>query len=153
RGLLTGMKRILELCLLICLVLALTASTALAQAPVGTISGAVTDETGAVIPNAQVIIKNKETNIERQTTTGADGRFAAPALAAGHYEVRVEVKGFRTVVREATVEVGLTTTADLRMPLGQTSEVVNVEAATAQIEYEKNSIDGVVQRQKIEGLP
>src|SRR5262249_50360944 len=122
-------------------------------APVGTISGAVTDETGAVIPNAQVVVKNKETNIERQTTTGADGRFAAPSLAAGQYEVRVEVKGFRPRVRETTVEVGWTTTADLRMPLGQTSEVVNVEAATAQIEYEKNSIDGVVQRQKIEGLP
>ncbi len=133
--------------------LGITASTVFAQAPVGQISGAVTDETGAVIPNANVVIKNKETGIERQTTTGADGRYSAPALAAGQYEVRVEVKGFRTVVREATVEVGLITTADLRMPLGQTSEVVNVEAATAQIEYEKNSIDGVVQRQKIEGLP
>jgi hypothetical protein len=113
----------------------------------------VTDETGAVIPNAAVTVKNKDTGIERQTTSGADGRYSAAALPAGQYEIRVEVKGFRTVMREATVEVGLTTTADLRMPLGQTSEVVNVEAATAQIEYEKNSIDGVVQRQKIEGLP
>ncbi|MBZ5605325.1 MAG: carboxypeptidase regulatory-like domain-containing protein [Acidobacteriia bacterium] len=128
-------------------------NTVLAQAPVGTISGTVSDESGAVIPNASVIIKNKTTGIERDTTSGADGRFAAPALAAGQYEIRVEVKGFRTVVREATVEVGLVTTADMRLPLGQTTEVVNVEAATAQIEYEKNSIDGVVGRAKIEGLP
>jgi len=127
--------------------------TTFAQAPVGTISGTVADETGAVIPNANVVVKNVSTGIERQTTSGADGRYSAPALAAGQYEIRVEVKGFRTVVRQATVEVGLTTTADLRMPIGQTTEVVNVEAATAQIEYEKNSIDGVVGRTKIEGLP
>src|ERR1700746_3935791 len=131
------MKRLLQLCLFIFLVLVLTTSTSIAQAPVGTISGTVADETGAMIPNAAIIIKNKETGIERQTTSGADGRFSAPALAAGQYELRVEVKGFRTVVREATVEVGLTTTAEMRLPLGQTSEVVNVEAATAQIEYEK----------------
>ena len=53
------------------------------------------------------------------------------------------------MVREATVEIGLTTTADVRMPVGQTSEVVNVEAATAQIEYEKHAIDGVVTREQI----
>jgi hypothetical protein len=147
------MKRLLQLCLLASLVLVLTSSTILAQAPVGTVSGTVTDETGAVIPNANVVVKNKETNIERQINSGADGRFSAPALPAGQYEIRVEVKGFRTVVREATVEVGLITTADLRLPVGQTNEVVNVEAATAQIEYEKNSIDGVVGRNKIEGLP
>ena len=127
--------------------------TTLAQAPVGTISGTVADETGAVIPNANVVVKNVSTGIERQIASGADGRYSAPALAAGQYEIRVEVKGFRTVVRQATVEVGLITTADLRMPIGQTTEVVNVEAATAQIEYEKNSIDGVVGRTKIEGLP
>jgi len=56
------------------------------------------------------------------------------------------------VVREATVETGLTTTADIRLPVGQTSEVVNVEAATAQVEYEKHSIDGVVTRQQIQDL-
>ncbi len=147
------MKRLLQLCLFALLVLVLTTSTSVAQSPVGTISGAVSDETGAVIPNAVVVVKNKDTGIERQTTSGADGRYSAPSLLAGQYEIRVEVKGFRTVVREATVEVGLITTADIRMPLGQTNEVVNVEAATAQIEYEKNSIDGVVGRTKIEGLP
>ena len=80
-------------------------------------------------------------------------RFSAPALPAGVYEVRVELKGFRTVVREATVETGLTTTADMRMPIGQTAEVVNVEAATAQVEYEKHAIDGVVTRTQIQDLP
>ncbi len=125
----------------------------MAQAPTGTISGVVTDDSGAVIPNAPVTITNKATSIARTVTTSAEGAFSAPALAAGDYEIRVELKGFRTLVRDANVQVGLTTTADMRLSVGQTSEVVNVEAATAQIEYEQHSIDGVVTRQQIQGLP
>src|SRR5580704_14485872 len=82
-----------------------------------------------------------------------DGTYSAPALPAAVYEIRLEVKGFRTVVRDATVETGLITTADIRLPVGQTSEVVNVEGATAQMEYEKHSVDGVVTRQQIQDLP
>lgn len=148
------MKRTMQLCsLLVVLLTAVFTCPAFAQAPVGTISGVVADESGAVIPNATVKIINKATGAERDLVSAADGSFSAPALPAGLYEVRVEVKGFRTVIREATVETGLTTTADIRLQVGQTSEVVNVEAATAQVEYEKNAIDGVVSRGQIEDLP
>jgi hypothetical protein len=150
------MKRLLQLCPLLGIALMIAGSLsrpAFAQAPVGTISGVVADESGAVIPNATIKIRNKATGADRNLMSAADGTFSAPALPAGVYEVRVELKGFRTVVREATVETGLTTTADIRLPVGQTSEVVNVEAATAQVEYEKHSIDGVVTRQQIQDLP
>jgi hypothetical protein len=149
------MKRVMQLCPLLGVVLLIACSIkpAFAQAPVGTISGVVADESGAVIPNASVKIRNKATGAERDLMSNAEGSFSAPALPAGVYEVRVELKGFRTVVREATVETGLTTTADMRLPIGQTSEVVNVEAATAQVEYEKHAIDGVVSRQQIQDLP
>ncbi|MGA3203757.1 MAG: TonB-dependent receptor [Bryobacteraceae bacterium] len=151
------MKRVLQLCPLpgvVVLALACSiGSPVFAQAPVGTIAGVVADESGAVVPNASVKIRNKGTGAERELTTSADGSYSAPALPAAVYEIRVEVKGFRTVVREATVETGLTTTADIRLPVGQTTEVVNVEAATAQVEYEKNAIDGVVTRQQIQDLP
>src|SRR5438046_2525637 len=135
------MKRLMQLCPLLGVILlavaCLTSQPTYAQAPVGTISGVVADESGAVIPNATIKIRNKETGAERDLVSNGDGSFSVPALAAAVYEVRVEVKGFRTVIREAMVETGLTTTADVRLPIGQTSEVVNVEAATAQIEYEK----------------
>jgi hypothetical protein len=150
------MKRALQLCPLLGVVLLIASSInspAFAQAPVGTISGIVTDETGAVIPNATVLITNKGTGAQRSLVSNTEGSFSAPALPAGVYELRVELKGFRTVIREATVETGLTTTADMRLPIGQTSEVVNVEAATAQVEYEKHAIDGVVERQQIQDLP
>ncbi len=150
------MKRLMQLCSLLGVALLSTvyiSRPALAQAPVGTISGVVADESGAVIPNASVKIRNKGTDFTRDLMSNAEGGFSAPSLPAGVYEVRVELKGFRTVVREATVETGLTTTADIRMPVGATTEVVNVEAATAQVEYEKHSIDGVVERQQIQDLP
>ncbi len=151
------MKRVMQLCPLLGVIL-LAVGTWMtrplnAQAPVGTISGVVADESGAVVPNASVKIRNKATDATRDLVSNADGTFSAPALPAGVYEIRVEVKGFRTVLREATVETGLTTTADIRLPVGQTTEVVNVEAATAQIEYEKHAIDGVVTRQQIQDLP
>ena len=150
------MKRVMQLCPLLGVVLLIACSIsrpAFAQAPVGTISGVVADESGAIIPNASVKIRNKETGAERDVVSNAEGSFSAPSLPAGVYEVRVELKGFRTVVREATVETGLTTTADVRLSIGQTSEVVNVEAATAQVEYEKHAVDGVVTRQQIQDLP
>src|ERR1700680_4407333 len=132
------MKRPLQLCVLLPVALFLSTSIGCAQAPVGTIAGVVSDETGAVVPNANVTITNKATGFERQLTSGVDGSYSAPSLAAGTYEVRVEMKGFRTLVREAIVEVGATTTADLRLSVGQTTEVVNVEAATAQVEYDRH---------------
>jgi hypothetical protein len=74
-------------------------------------------------------------------------------LAAGLYQVRAEVTGFKTLEREATVEVGSTTTVNLQMQLGGTKDVVVVEAATAQVNYENHAIEGVIERQTIQELP
>ncbi|HYL38390.1 MAG TPA: carboxypeptidase-like regulatory domain-containing protein [Bryobacteraceae bacterium] len=124
-----------------------------AQVPTGTISGTVTDESGAVIPGAAVTITNKATGSARSLTTNAEGLYSAPSLQAGDYEVRVEVQGFRTVVREAQVSAGGSTNVSASMLLGTAQEVVNVEAATAQVNYESYTIAGNVQRQNIQELP
>jgi hypothetical protein len=126
---------------------------AFAQGPTGIIVGTVTDQSGAVIQNATVTITNKGTSIARAVTANADGLFSAPALPSGEYDVRVEMQGFRTVVRDATVQTGETTTVNLSMSLGSTQEVVTVEAASAQINYESHAVQGVIQRQSIEELP
>ncbi|MGI8746298.1 MAG: TonB-dependent receptor [Bryobacteraceae bacterium] len=135
------------------LLMALAAIGAFGQTPTGTISGSVTDESGAVVPGAPVTITEKSTAAVRNVTSNADGSFNAPALLAGVYEVRATVSGFRTIVREATVEAGSTTTVDLRLQVGQSKDVVTVEAATAQIEYQQHAIEGVVTRQQIQDLP
>lgn len=145
------MLRQLRLLLPISAVLA--AHFAFAQAPTGTVAGVVTDETGGAVIDAVVTITNTDTGTARSKVTGADGSFSAPALAAGTYEVKVAMPGFTTVMRHATVETGATTTVDVRLQVGATKDVVTVEAATAQMEYEHHAIEGVITRDKIEDLP
>lgn len=130
-----------------------TGALLLAQAPTGIIAGTITDESGAVVPNANLTITNKATGGPRSVATNADGFFSVPALPAGEYEVRAELKGFRTLVRDATVAIGTTTTVDLKMQLGSTNEVVTVEAATAQINFESHAVQGIVERNTIQELP
>ncbi len=126
---------------------------AIAQAPVGSISGVVTDPSGGIIKSARVTVTDKQRANRRALTTDAAGDFSAPSLFAGQYEVKVEAPGFRTAVRDATVETGATTTANISLEVGATKEVINVEAATAQLEYDSHAIQGVVNRQQIEDLP
>ena len=127
--------------------------SAIAQAPTGIITGTVSDESGAVVPNATITITSKATGFTRTATSNAQGLFSAPALSAGEYEVRAEVSGFRTLVRDATVQTGETTTVNLNMQVGGTKDVVTVEAATAQINYESHQIQGVIERSAILDLP
>jgi hypothetical protein len=143
--------RQLRLLLFVLAVLALGLS--FAQAPTGTIAGVVTDASGGMVANAPVTVTNKETGAMRSVLTGVDGAFSTPTLAAGVYSVKVAMQGFSTMVREATVETGATTTVDIRLQVGTTRDVVTVEAATTAMEYETHAIEGVITQEKIEDLP
>ena len=124
-----------------------------AQAPTGDIAGTVFDESGAVVPSATVTAVNKETGLSRTFTTGPSGAFSATSLPSGVYEVKAEAAGFRTLLRQATVETGTVTTVDMHLQVGATTDVVTVEAVTPLVEYERHTIDGVVTRQQIQQLP
>lgn len=137
---------------LICIA-ALCATLALAQTPIGAIAGAVTDESAAAVTGAEISIKNLDTGLERKLVTNAEGLYSAAALPAGRYEVRAQKAGFRQVVREAVVLTGNTTTVELRLQVGAVTEVVTVDDAAAQINYESHKIDGVIKREQIENLP
>jgi hypothetical protein len=74
-------------------------SPAFAQLPTGTILGVVKDSSGSVVPDATITIRNVDTNATRTATTGDDGAFRVPALAVGHYTVRTEKTGFKSVTQ------------------------------------------------------
>src|SRR5687767_8757344 len=131
----------------------LVATTAWAQAPVGTISGTVHDQSGAVVPAASITIKNLATGVERHLTSDLDGSFSAPSLAAGTYEVIASLSGFRTQRVEVTVATGRVQTVDVRMEVGAATEVVNVAANAIHVETEDHAVTGVITRQKIQELP
>ncbi len=124
-----------------------------AQTPTGQVSGTVFDESGALLPNAAVTVVNMATGLTRQLKSDTVGVYSTAALPPGRYEVRAKAEGFRSLVRQATVEAGTTTTVDLHMQVGQLQDTVTVESATAQIAYESHAIEGVITRQQIQDLP
>lgn len=136
------------------LLLSAFALFAMAQVPVGTITGTVTDPSGAVIRDASIVIRNKATGIERQLKSDGDGNFVAASLPAGQYEVKTVVEGFRTLLREVTVATGAVSRVEMTLEVGQKTEIVTVEGTgSAQVNTESHSIDGVITRQKIQELP
>jgi carboxypeptidase family protein len=143
----------LRLCLSVLTLAACGAYPGLAQAPVGSITGSVSDTTAGVMQGVTVTVTNKETGLERQTVTSAEGIYSAASLPAGNYSVKATAEGFRTVLQSATIQAGQVTTVDLVMDIGSTTEVVRVESEAAQINFDSHSISGVITRQRIEDLP
>jgi len=126
----------------------------LAQTPTGTIIGTVTDPTGAVISSAAITIVSRATGLTRNCTTDSEGAYTAAALPVGLYEIKAAAVGFSTLVREASVVAGSTTTVDLALRLGEVAQQVNAESeASPQVQYDSYRVAGLVSRAQIENLP
>src|SRR5580700_4361967 len=110
------------------LVLVLLASFAsFAQLPTGTVLGTVKDASGASVPGATVTIQNSDTGLTRNVTTGPDGAFNAPELAAGHYQIQVAHEGFKTATRSGiTLEVTEQAVINFTMEIGASQQQVVV---------------------------
>jgi outer membrane receptor protein involved in Fe transport len=87
----------------------------------------VEDASGAVVPAAQIAVKNVDTNFGRELTTGTDGRFVFLQLAPGRYQVTVSKEGFATLVQEGVVvSVGQTVTLSPSLKVSDVAETVTV---------------------------
>ena len=134
-------------------VFAFTAGIGLAQAPVGAVVGVVSDPSGAAVAGARVQAVSLATGVSRTGASDGQGDYSFPALLAGEYEISAEAPGFQVTVRNASVEAGATTTANLALRLGEAKESVTVYAATPQMQYESHQVSGLVSRSQIETLP
>src|SRR5580700_4785322 len=74
-----------------------------AQVSGATLSGTVTDPTGALVPNAAILIRNSDTGATRAVNTNSDGFYSAPNLIPGNYEVKISAKGFSTMLQKNIV--------------------------------------------------
>src|SRR5262245_40585046 len=100
-----------------------------AQIPTGALAGTVTDQTGAVVSGATVVVKNEETGREFNTQTAGNGTFNVPALGTGTYTVTVTAQGFKTAVAtRIKVAVGTPSSVNLELEVGQVSDTVTVTA-------------------------
>src|ERR1700692_40285 len=92
-----------------------------AQLEAGQISGTVMDQTGAVVPNADVIIKNLNSNAERRTVSSASGSYLVPGLEPAIYQVTVTSGSFKPLVAKVEVTVGGHVTLDAKLSLSGTT--------------------------------
>src|SRR5262245_30624195 len=99
-----------------------------AQATFGTITGSVTDSTGAVVPGAAIEVTNEGTNATRTITSGASGTYEVPNLNAGIYRVVSKHPGFKTfIVKGVDIAALRTVRVDIRMEVGEVGTEVTVQ--------------------------
>src|ERR1700722_11602338 len=135
------------------IVAVLGAMASLAQAPVGSLTGTLHDSTGAVMPGVAVTVTNKDTGLERKMTTSGEGIFSAASLPGGNYSIKAEATGFRTLEQSTAVQTGQVTSVDLEMQVGSETEIISVQAESAQINYDSHEISGVITHEAIQNLP
>lgn len=104
-----------------------------AQADLGSISGIITDASGAVVPNASVTVTNAATGAQRVTTTNGVGEYAVTQLPAGDYTIRVTASGFATSTEKFTLAVGSNRGISVKLAVsgGQTEVLVVSDNTTA----------------------
>jgi hypothetical protein len=125
-----------------------------AQMTTATVSGTVTDATGAVIPTVKVTVTNTATGVTRSTLTDEAGRFVVPQLSPGPYEITSASPGLALLVRKGiTLEIGQEVNLPLAMTPGAVSEQVTVTSEAPLVSTGTSSVAGVVDEKRIVNLP
>jgi hypothetical protein len=119
-----------------------------------TVVGTVTDPNGAVVPGAQVTLRNVDTGVHWKAASDSTGRYQFPNLIAGHYVVEVELAGFaRAVSTPVGLENGTTQRVNLGLRMGQVTETVEVTAAATLMKTDDANISDTIQQKFISDLP
>jgi hypothetical protein len=125
-----------------------------AQSESASISGRVTDATGAVLPDADIETKNVETNVSERTKTNRDGLYTFAYLRPGHYVLTAGKQGFRTInVTGLTLYTQDKLSRNFTLPIGAISESMTVTADAVNIDTTDASVSTVIDRQFVENIP
>ena len=126
----------------------------LGQAGSGAVTGVIRDQAGAAVPGAAITVTEAHSNLQRRVVSSSLGVYLLPGLAPGEYRVRVDVSGFRPLVRDGIhLATGETIRLDLDLALGDVNETVTVTADAPLLHGETASLGQVVDHQKIVELP
>jgi hypothetical protein len=119
-----------------------------------TILGTITDQTGGVVPGAQVVVTETGTNTVRTTPTNASGFYAVANLDPGNYRVEVEHPGFRRTTR-ANIDLRPNTTVriDLELQPGVVTEIIDVTASAPLLQTDRADTGGQLQSQQLVNMP
>ncbi|MBV8808195.1 MAG: carboxypeptidase regulatory-like domain-containing protein, partial [Acidobacteriaceae bacterium] len=136
-----------------CLVLLSGESPLWAQAS-ATLSGTVTDPSGAVVSGARITVKNEDTGAARNSITNSLGRYQFSALSVGQYELRANQSGFAEEIRAGiNLAVGQEASVDLTLRLGTPSQQVTVNADAPIVSVTPADISGLIGERQVKNLP
>jgi hypothetical protein len=144
-----------KLLVMVTLILALFATSAVkAQNNETTLTGTVSDTTGAIVANASVTVVNADTNARREARTTSAGTYYVGNLPIGHYNLTVTALNFETEqVNAIELVVGQTRKIDVRLNIGAVAQEIQVEDTAPALATTTAEIGGVIQNQQIKNLP
>ena len=120
----------------------------------GSITGTVTDPTGAVIPGATVVALNVESGVKNSTETNTQGVFSFPALPVGHYNVRIQAGGFSQYEQTGIVlDVNSARRVDAALQVGVVTDTITATAAIAQVDTQSTQMGELVGGKEMVSLP
>ena len=144
-----GSIALTSLCLLL-----FSSSSAFGQVDEGAITGTVLDTTGAVVPNANVMLVNTDVGLTLNTKSNSNGGYTFSPVRIGHYTVTVTAPGFaKTTQKNLTVQVAQTLQVNVQLKLGAASETVEVSTAPPLLQTEEASVGQVIGSQEVNALP
>ena len=119
----------------------------------GDIAGTITDPSGALLSNATVTVKNNGTGQTQTTTTNSSGGYRFSLLPPAQYTVSATASGFQTVEQGVTVAVGQAATLNLKLPVGGSSQTVEVTAETPVLQTQNGNISTTFSPEQVQLVP
>ncbi len=144
-----GLKLLSATCALL-----LLSVSAMAQSTTGRILGTLTDQSGAAVAGATVLVTDIQRGTSRSLTTDGSGDYAAPDLPPGTYKIHVEARGFKSVERpNVLIEVASDVRADFSLQPGQVSETVTITEDVPLVNTTSATLGGTLSNKEINDLP
>ena len=138
---------------LLLLILALTGSSASAQAVYGSIAGTVLDSSGGGVSGAKVTVTDLGRSVTEITETNANGYFKRDHLIIGHYRVSVEAQGFKTAIAEVDVAVDTVQSVDVTMQPGDVKQTIIVSDEAPLLKVERTDVATILSERQVDELP
>lgn len=146
------MKRVSVVLLFLISLLGLTPAFA-QTSTTGAVAGLVTDQTGAVVPGALVVLSNVATGAVQQARTSGSGDYRFDLIPPGNYVISVTQAGFARLESHVTVANATVLGADLKLQLGTSSEMISVDAVASTLQTENGNVATNVNQTQIEEVP
>jgi hypothetical protein len=119
-----------------------------------TVSGTVTDQTGAVVPQARITLHGNGTGIDRVVSSDKDGNYTIPSVQPGDYSLEATAPGFsRYVIKSIVLEVDQASTINIPLAVASTGEVVQVQSAAPVIDSQTTTLGQVIDKVTVQQIP